>query len=374
MVAERAGPVTVLADGLQRANRCAWNASGTEIWFTQAPGSATHATLEIVDVRTRERRVAAAFTGWTALQDLRPDGVALVAAGTMRFSVHGAGPGAARERDLSVFDATRVGHLSASGREILVFENSTGAMDGGLFLRAMDGTAPIQLGAAVPLAITADGASVAVIGDGVTRTIVSDAVTLVPTGPGSARTIRLPITIQHGTGNTWGTNAPEYRTADFSDDGRRLLIPFAREGDRPPRAYVHDLEAGWTRPVTPEGVPGSAALSPDGRFVASSQPEGLFIYDVDTGEQRVVPGGPDPGLLARWSATENAVYMTEQAGATAWLVARDVTTGERRTIREYRAADPAGVLRFDLWVSRDGNSHAYTLDRRLTNLFVVEGL
>jgi len=374
MLVERGGAVEVLADGLQRANRCAWNESGTEIWIAQSPGSATHTNLEVVDVRTRQRRVAAAFTGLVLLQDLRPGGAALIAAGTLRFSVHGAASATARERDLSVFDATRVGHLSPSGKELLLVENSTGAQDGGLFLRAMDGTAPIQFGDATPVAITADGSIVAVLGDGTRSAAVSDMVTLVPTGTGSARTIHLPIQIQHLPGNTWGTNVPEHRTADFSDDGRRLLIPFARAGERPPRAYVHDLEAGWTRAVTPEDRPGSVALSPNGRFVASNQPEGLYVYDVESGEQRLVPGGPDPGVLARWSTTENTVYMIEQSGASARLVARDLLTGDRRTVRDYRATDPAGVSRFDLWVSRDGNAYAYTLDRRLTNLFVVEGL
>jgi hypothetical protein len=379
MVAERASPARVLIDGLSRVSACAWSDDGTEVWFTYSPTGSTHANLEAIEIVTGERRVVTALTGWASLLDLRSPGVALLKAGTMRFSVRGAASLQADERDLSVFDATRVGHLSASGKEIVLLDNSTGAQDGNLFLSPMDGSsAAIQLGVsgplAIPLAISPDGAWVAVLGDGETSTVEADSITLLPVGVGRARTIRLPVLVRHGTGNVLGTNVPEFRTADFSDDGRRLLIPSARDGDRPPRVFVHDFEAGWTKAITPEDSPGEAALSPDGRFVASSRPDGLFVYDVETGDRSVVPGGPDPGSLVRWSSAPNVVYMVEQDAAAVTLVTRDLVSGERRPLREIRAAEAAGVTRFDVWVSRDGNAYAYSLDRTLSNLFVVEGL
>ena len=51
-----------------------------------------------------------------------------------------------------------------------------------------------------------------------------------------------------------------------------------------------------------------------------------------------------------------------------------MVTGEREFFREVRVPDPAGVTRFDLWLSRDGESYAYTLDRWLTDLFVIENV
>jgi hypothetical protein len=45
--------------------------------------------------------------------------------------------------------------------------------------------------------------------------------------------------------------------------------------------------------------------------------------------------------------------------------------GERQFMRETRAPDPAGVTRFDLWLARDGEAYVYTLDRTLSNLFVL---
>jgi hypothetical protein len=121
-------------------------------------------------------------------------------------------------------------------------------------------------------------------------------------------------------------------------------------------------------------VTGPAVLSPDGRFVASNQPEGLFVYAVETGERRAVPGGSDPGMLARWSSSGELVYLLEQEGASARLVERHLRTGARRTLHEIRAPDPAGVSRFDAWVSRSGSAYAYTLTRLSSNLFLVDGL
>jgi hypothetical protein len=47
-------------------------------------------------------------------------------------------------------------------------------------------------------------------------------------------------------------------------------------------------------------------------------------------------------------------------------------TGARGFLREIRVPDPAGATRFDLSLSRTGEAYAYSLDRWLTNLFVIE--
>ena len=68
------------------------------------------------------------------------------------------------------------------------------------------------------------------------------------------------------------------------------------------------------------------------------------------------------------------LYFVEPEAASTRLYRRDLATGERRFLREVRAPDPAGVTRFDLHVARDGEAYAYTLDRWLTNLFLLENI
>jgi hypothetical protein len=115
-------------------------------------------------------------------------------------------------------------------------------------------------------------------------------------------------------------------------------------------------------------------LSPDGRYVASNEADALIVYDVDTGATREVPRGPDPGRLVRWSNDPDVVYVMEIGATGGRLYRRNIVTGERRFVRDIRITDPAGITRFEPWVSRDGQSYAYGLDRALANLFVLRNI
>jgi dipeptidyl aminopeptidase/acylaminoacyl peptidase len=263
--------------------------------------------------------------------------------------------------------------LNAAGTELLLQDSSTGARERGtLFTRSMDGSPPVQVSSAAGLALTSDGAWIATLGDGSTYTTRSSMITLVPTGGGKPRTFELPVEVEYGAWNQLGTNIWELRNPEFSDDNERLLLPLARDANGRARAYVLDLDDGGTRPVTPEGVPGPFVLSPDGQFVAGAEPDGLYVYSVDTGERRRLPGEPDPGKLARWSEDRQSLYVVEQDGAAASIFERDIETGERALVRRVRAPDPAGIARFDVWVARNGQAFAYSLARVSENLVVLE--
>ncbi len=79
-------------------------------------------------------------------------------------------------------------------------------------------------------------------------------------------------------------------------------------------------------------------------------------------------------MLARWSEDQRLLYLVERDGAVATIYERDIETGQRTRIREVRVPDPAGVTRFELWVARDGEAYAYTLDRQLSNLYLLENI
>src|SRR4029453_3537201 len=117
----------------------------------------------------------------------------LMSAGTLRFSVYGSSESA--ERDLTVFDATRLNHFARDGRRVLLWDNSPGAGRNRAFLGQMDGTPAIALGPGAPMALSPDGKWAAVIGDGVTNQRIRNKLTLMPTGAGAARTIYSPTDI-----------------------------------------------------------------------------------------------------------------------------------------------------------------------------------
>jgi hypothetical protein len=182
------------------------------------------------------------------------------------------------------------------------------------------------------------------------------------------------VTVSYAPTNPFGNSQQRQLYPDFSADGTRLLLAYASDAAGTARAYVYDFDEDRLLAVTPPGVTGPLVLSPDGRHVASNDPGGLAVYAVDTGDVHEVPGGPDPGRLVRWSNEDEYVYLIELQTAGGKLFRRSVITGEREYVRVIRAADPAGVTRFEPWVSRDGQAQAYTLDRVRTNLFVHEGL
>lgn len=367
-VAERGGVVRVLATGFNRGGHCAWTPDGREIW---AEGGGSMHMIEAIDL-TGRRRVVATYPSMVQIEDISASGKVLVSAGRLQMSAHGFDR--VGERDLSVFDATRVHHLGADGRHAVLWDNSLAAGLARVFLRGLDGSPPVPLGPGAPVAISPKGDWVAVIGDGKSNDRVKNKMSLLPTGVGSVRTIDLPVAAEPPGASATGRSEWDRRTYDVSADGTRILIPFGRSADRPPSVHVYDLRDGSMRQITPDGVTGPAVLSPDGGRVAVNRSDGVLVYPVDGGEPQPLGGAPESGKLVRWSADGRALFVVEPANTVARLFRRDIATGERVFVREIKVHEPAGVTTFDVWVSGDGAAHAYSALRRVTNLFVIEGL
>ncbi len=260
--------------------------------------------------------------------------------------VHGWSEG--RERDLTVFDATRLFHLTRDGRQALLWDNSRGAGRDRVFLGHIDGTAPVPLGPGAPAALLPDGKWAAVIGDGASNQRFRSKLTLLPTGAGTARTIDLPIDIEPHYASGLGRTDWSRRAYEFSADGTRLLIPFGRAPIAPAESTSTICSGEFAKAITPEGVTGPAVLSPDGRFVAVNDNSTIRVYAVDDGKDRVLPGGPESGNVAAWSSDGKFLLTLEQIGDLARLFRRDILSGRREFVREVRVQESAG---------RDGTGH-----------------
>ena len=292
----------------------------------------------------------------------------------MRYSAYGRDTPDSGDRDLSVFDATRLYALAHDGRHVLLWDNSSAARRDRVFLRSVNGTPAVPLGLGVPAALMPDGAWGAAIGNGVSNERIRNKLTLFPTRAGTARTFDLPIEMEPLFAGASGRTDWAKRTYEISTDGKRLLIPYGRAQARQPRVYVYDLSQNTLTAITSKGITGPAVLSPDGRHVAVSENSGVVLYGVDTGQQRPLPGAPEFANVAAWSADGRSLFVIEQRGVVARVFRRDVATGERAFVREIQAQTTAGVTAFDVFVSRTGDAYSYATAVRLANVFVIDGL
>ena len=137
--------------------------------------------------------------------------------------------------------------------------------------------------------------------------------------------------------------------------------------------YVQDVAAGEPRAITPEGFIGRA-VSPDGKFVlARNQEKGAFLFPVDGGEPRPLPGAQGGGTVG-FDAAGTGIFFAEM-GVPAKITRYDIASGRREPWREIAVADPAGVKQFNrIVLTPDGKSYAYTFWRALSRLYVVDNL
>ena len=93
----------------------------------------------------------------------------------------------------------------------------------------------------------------------------------------------------------------------YFPDGKQLLGSGIEPGHGV-RDYLIDLSSGAGKPVTPEGVAGTR-LSPDGRSVAVSGPDGKWgVWPLDGSGLRPIPGLDSKYYVVGWkTATERNI-------------------------------------------------------------------
>jgi Tol biopolymer transport system component len=348
-------PKRRLARGWRGVGRLAW-APGGDIWFSALyPGS--DPALRAVDLAGKQR-IIAQTPNWMVLHDIGRDGRLLVSSVNSRISISGLPPGAAAERDLSWLDTSWVYELSADGKTLLFLELSYGeGRNTAIYLRRTDGSPAVRLGDGNRPALSPDGKWVVCVRSDAARSQL----VLLPTGAGEARLLT--------------TAGMRYEAAEWFPDGRRILFTGNQPG-RPPRTWVQELAAGQPRPITPEGIR-AARVSPDNRFVVVTRAGKHFLHDLaGGGEQRPIPGIEPTERPLRWSADGQALLLRrQQPGEPRVTLHRlNVFSGRKELLRELKPPDPVGVVMGQVAVTPDGKSYAYSYQRDLASLYLVQGL
>jgi len=185
---------------------------------------------------------------------------------------------------------------------------------------------------------------------------------LVPTGTGEAR----PLT----------HDAVSYIGGRFFPDGKSLLA-VGIEAGHGGRDYRIDLNSGDSKPITPEGISGTA-ISPDGQNIAVVGPDGKRgIWPLDGSGLRAIPGLESKYGIFGWTADGGSVYVAPLGGrTTVQNISRvNVQTGKMepwKTIGDGAGTGVSAVMVPRL--SRDGDAYAYLYVRVLSEAYVVTGL
>ena len=186
---------------------------------------------------------------------------------------------------------------------------------------------------------------------------------MVPTGAGEARQLT--------------HDNISYEGVRYLPDGKQLLASGIEAGHGA-RDYLIDVSSGDSKPITPEGIAGTA-LSPDGRNLAVHG-AGWEMGRLAAGRKRPAPGsgaGLEVGMC-RGGRRMGRRCMRAQGHSrekAADLYRVNVATGKTELWRTFGENLPAGASRaFRPTFSSDGSAYAYVYYQALSEAYVVKGL
>lgn len=322
-------------------------------------------SLYAVDLSGR-RRLVTRLPGDLELHDISRDGRVLLSRHNPVSTLMAAAPGESIERDLSWLDGSWLSDISDDGRTVIMTEVwEGGGPNGSIYLRRTDGSPAVRLGEGHATAISPDGSRVLALST--LEGALPLRLVLIPTGAGE------PQTLEHQEfDRIWG--------ASWFPDGRRILFAATQPGHRV-RLYVQGIRGGGPQPVTPEGVghcgtaitPNTRAVSPDARFVIAGAATTCALYPVEGGEPRPIRGLEAGDQPVQWSSDGREIYVY-RAGSPVGVWLLDPETGRRRLWKEIHRSNPGFDAAVLVRVTPDGRSYAYSWNRNLSELYLVDGL
>ena len=361
VVVDRAGTRKVWSAGWPNWWLLAWSPAGDEIWFGASFGG-NASGLAAVDRRGTVRTLLAA-PGALELHDVASDGGILASQVQATGQAFGGRVGGASERNLSWLEDSRIADLSSDGTLALLSvlsEREAGSF--GVYLRTMDGSPPVRLGAGRAKELSRDGAWVLAIRD--------DVLVALPTAAGAERVL--------------ATGFAALLDARWLPDGRSVLV-VGTDADGATRAKLVGFDGGAPRTVVERLELRAAAaantrlvssVSPDGRFVAAAMVTGeIAIVSLDGGAMRVVPGSGPNDLPVRFSAGGDRLFVLDPSGLPARVYTVDVATGRRELWRELVPATTVGVSGVEtMAITPDATAYAYSYRQYRSDLYLLKGL
>lgn len=334
----------------------AWTPDGREVWFTA--GDSTMKSAIFAMTPDGRERVVHRSAGSVRIEDIAPDGRALVIQDVNRADMIAVDMATRAERDFSWLDHSRPTALSRDGQLLLFRENGGPDEQVGAYMRQTNGGPAVRLGDGTPKAVSPDKKWVLVSNATATGQM------LLPTGAGEIRTLESGSVRQFSGLASW------------TPDGQRIVF-VGSEADRPRRAFVQSLSGGAPTPVSPEGVQAWPVVSLDSSMILTVDAKGRLWKHPLNGRARILLDGSLPGdVPVGWSADGKAVWVRSPFNETRVRVFRlDLTTGRRALWYDVPYNDPASIHgQTLLHVAADGSTLVYSYQRWLADLYLATGL
>jgi Tol biopolymer transport system component/ElaB/YqjD/DUF883 family membrane-anchored ribosome-binding protein len=334
----------------------AWSPNGEEVWFTATKTGLSRALYSVS--LSGQERLLARVPGILTLLDVARDGRVLMKRDANRQEIKAHIGGGSLERELSWFDYSLGADLSRDGKTLLFAEvGEAGGATYGIYIRGTDGSPAIHLGDGNPQALSPDGKWVLALTHAFPEQLL-----LLPTKAGEPRAVT--------------NDAIDHDAAGWTPDGKRVIFSGSEPGHAI-RIYIQDLEGGKPKAISPEGGGIlNVVVSPDGKFVEGSGPDGQrWFFSVEGGEPRPIPGIEPGEGIDGWSEDGRSFFVHNIAGLPCVITRVDLATGKRTEWKRIVPADAAGVDAMGgIRVTPDMKSYVYSYSRTLSDLYVVEGL
>lgn len=348
--------VTVLSPDWSDVVGLAWSPGGDEVWFTASDSGISRALFAATT--SGKVRTVLRVPGSLTIHDFAHDGRVLLNSDTYRRGTVAHREGDQRDHDLTWFDWTRGQELSRDGQWLLFDEEGEGGgHDYTVYIRKTDGSPAIRLGPGRAVALSPDG-KWALAEDLRSRQYI-----LYPTGAGEQRQLTHDNIV--------------HDAARWTPDGKWIVFGGFEPGKKA-RTWIMPAEGGTAQAVTPEGILGNQA-TPDNERVLVRDPEGKYsLYPLHGhGAPAPIPQLKTDDFAIGWGADGQTLFVRE-AAQESWImrvVKVNLSTAKRELFKEVEPPDRSGILGLGpIQITPDGKTYVYGFTRRLSDLYVVEGL
>ena len=340
-VADSQGRKTVLGPLARDFWASVWSPDGNEIWFPAViTGAGVETPVMATDLHGRQRLLESGPTTLD-LNDVSPDGRALVTLFEQVESTRGVLSGQSNESRVVSRTDLRLVDLSEDGK-LLVLRDGLIQNTPNVWIAKADDSPPVRLGEGVTHGLSPDGEWVLASQQGKLLAL--------PTAAGASR----PVSEGFFEAIRW---------ASWFRDGRRVLV-WGQAKDGKTGIFVIDAQGQEPRRIAPEGyelVSGGNALSPDGLLVAARSPENqIVLCPVDGGSLRPIPGLFGLLVPVQWSADGKGFYVYRMGEIPARVEKIDVESGRATLWKELAPPDTAGVSVRAVTMTPDAKYYAYT--------------